>query len=52
AAELDRTLYAQPATFMVEWALARLWTDWGIRPQAMLGYSIGEYVAACVAGVL
>ncbi|QNP74236.1 SDR family NAD(P)-dependent oxidoreductase [Streptomyces roseirectus] len=52
AAELDRTLYAQPAMFMVEWALARLWTDWGIRPQAMLGYSIGEYVAACVAGVL
>ncbi|WP_338682717.1 SDR family NAD(P)-dependent oxidoreductase [Streptomyces acidiscabies] len=52
AAELDRTLYAQPATFLVEWALARLWTDWGIRPQAMLGYSIGEYVAACVAGVL
>ncbi|MEK8146419.1 acyltransferase domain-containing protein [Streptomyces sp. M10(2022)] len=52
AAELDRTLYAQPVTFMVEWALARLWTDWGIRPQAMTGYSIGEYVAACVAEVL
>jgi len=52
AAELDRTLYAQPVTFMVEWALARLWSDWGIRPQAMIGYSIGEYVAACVAEVL
>ncbi|WP_329172273.1 SDR family NAD(P)-dependent oxidoreductase [Streptomyces sp. NBC_01477] len=52
AAELDRTVHAQPVTFMVEWALARLWMDWGIRPQAMIGYSIGEWVAACVAGVL
>ncbi|MFL6110922.1 MAG: SDR family NAD(P)-dependent oxidoreductase [Catenulispora sp.] len=50
--ELDRTRYAQPVMFMLEWALARLWTAWGIRPQAMIGYSIGEWVAACVAEVL
>ncbi|MFJ5951212.1 SDR family NAD(P)-dependent oxidoreductase [Streptomyces noursei] len=52
AAELHHTRYAQPATFMVEWALAQLWRDWGITPQALIGYSIGEWVAACVAEVL
>jgi amino acid adenylation domain-containing protein len=49
---LDRTLYAHPATFVVEHALARLWMDWGIAPKAMIGYSLGEYTAACIAGVL
>ncbi|HYG61471.1 MAG TPA: type I polyketide synthase, partial [Thermoanaerobaculia bacterium] len=49
---LDRTEYAQPVLFVVEYALARLLMEWGIRPQAMIGYSIGEYVAACLAGVL
>src|SRR5918999_3708364 len=50
--ELDRTLYAQPAVFAVEYALASLLMEWGIRPQSMIGYSLGEYVAACLAGVL
>ena len=49
---LNRTSIAQPALFAVEYALAKLWISWGIRPQAMLGYSLGEYVAACLAGVL
>jgi acyl transferase domain-containing protein/acyl carrier protein len=51
-ARLRRTLFAQPACFVVEYALARLLMSWGIEPQAMIGYSLGEYVAACVAGVL
>jgi amino acid adenylation domain-containing protein len=51
ASELDRTLYAQPAVFAVEYALACLLMEWGIRPQSLIGYSLGEYVAACLAGV-
>ncbi|MEU7137697.1 SDR family NAD(P)-dependent oxidoreductase [Streptomyces sp. NPDC046261] len=43
---------AQPALFAVEYALARTLTDWGLRPAAMLGHSLGEYVAATLAGVL
>lgn len=49
---LKQTQYAQPAIFSVEYALAQLWISWGIRPSAMVGHSIGEYVAACLAGVL
>ncbi|HXB21781.1 MAG TPA: SDR family NAD(P)-dependent oxidoreductase [Candidatus Solibacter sp.] len=49
---LNQTSIAQPAIFVVEYALAQLWMEWGIRPQAMIGYSLGEYVAACLAGVL
>src|SRR5688572_10243765 len=48
---LNETLYAQPLLFVIEYALAKLWMNWGIKPQAMIGYSIGEYVAACLAGV-
>jgi acyl transferase domain-containing protein len=51
-AEPTRTALAQPLVFVVEYALARLLCQWGLRPQAMLGYSLGEYVAACLAGVL
>ena len=49
---LDRTEVAQPAVFAVEHALATLLVEWGIRPAALAGYSLGEYVAACLAGVL
>ncbi|MEM7353840.1 MAG: SDR family NAD(P)-dependent oxidoreductase, partial [Acidobacteriota bacterium] len=49
---LDRTRLVQPAVFVIEVALARLWSSWGVEPEAMLGYSLGEYTAACVAGVL
>ncbi len=49
---LSRTKYAQPAVFVIEYALTQLLAQWGLHPQAMLGYSLGEYVAACLAGVL
>lgn len=51
ASTIDDTALAQPALFAVEYALARLWMSWGIEPHAMIGHSIGEYVAACLAGV-
>jgi len=49
---LRRTSITQPALFVVEYALARLWMEWGVKPQAMIGHSIGEFVAACIAGVM
>jgi thioester reductase-like protein len=52
ASGLDQTEILQPAVFVVDYALARLWESWGVRPRALLGYSLGEYVAACLAGVL
>jgi acyl transferase domain-containing protein len=52
AAMLSETSVTQPALFVIEYALARLWMEWGIQPEAMIGHSIGEYVTACLAGVL
>ncbi|MGW4820642.1 SDR family NAD(P)-dependent oxidoreductase [Streptomyces sp. NPDC004227] len=51
AERLRQTRIAQPALFSVEYALARLWQSWGVQPRAMAGHSVGEYVAACLAGV-
>jgi amino acid adenylation domain-containing protein len=50
--KLNQTFYAQPAIFAMEYSLAQLWMSWGIRPAAMVGHSVGEYVAACLSGVL
>lgn len=49
--QIQQTLVAQSALFVIEYALAKLWSEWGVHPQAMIGHSIGEYVAACLAGV-
>jgi acyl transferase domain-containing protein len=51
ARRLNQTLFSQPALFVIEYALARLWMKWGVVPEALIGYSIGEYAAACLAGV-
>lgn len=49
--DLNQTALSQAALFVIEYALAQLWMSWGIQPAAMIGHSIGEYVAACLAGV-
>ncbi|MCG7596928.1 type I polyketide synthase [Mycobacterium sp. PSTR-4-N] len=49
---LRQTSYAQPALFAVEMGLARLWQSWGLQPDVVLGHSVGQYAAACVADVL
>ncbi|MGH9143273.1 MAG: SDR family NAD(P)-dependent oxidoreductase, partial [Vicinamibacterales bacterium] len=49
---LRNTRWAQPALFTVGYALASLWRSWGIEPAAMVGHSVGEYVAATLAGVM
>lgn len=50
--DLDQTRLTQPALFVTEYALARLCQSWGIEPQGMIGHSLGEYVAACLASVM
>ncbi|HYF42674.1 MAG TPA: SDR family NAD(P)-dependent oxidoreductase [Ramlibacter sp.] len=52
AATLEQPRYAIPALFIVEYALARLWENWGVKPAAVIGHSAGEYAAACLAGVM
>lgn len=51
AAQLRQTALTQPALFVIEYAMARQWMAWGVQPEAMLGHSVGEYVAACLSGV-
>lgn len=51
ASIMEQTAYAQPVLFSFEYALAQMWMSWGIQPAAVMGHSLGEYVAACVAGV-
>ncbi|WP_406728661.1 SDR family NAD(P)-dependent oxidoreductase [Streptomyces sp. GD-15H] len=48
---IDQPRLGYPAVFVLEYALAKLWASWGVTPEAMIGHSLGEYVAACVAGV-
>ncbi len=48
---INNTLYTQPLLFLVEYALAKMMMQWGVQPSAMIGHSLGEYTAACVAGV-
>ncbi|HWS93105.1 MAG TPA: SDR family NAD(P)-dependent oxidoreductase, partial [Mycobacterium sp.] len=47
---LRQTAVAQPALFAIEYALAQMWMQWGVRPDALIGHSVGEYVAACLSG--
>lgn len=51
AKKLEQTVYTQPALFIIEYALAKLFISYGIKPNSMIGHSVGDYVAACLAGV-
>ena len=48
---IHQTAYTQPVIFAIEYALYQLWRSWGIKPEVVMGHSVGEYVAACVAGI-
>ena len=48
---INQTAITQPALFAIEYALAKLWQSWGVEPDVVMGHSVGEYVAACIAGV-
>ncbi|NEP57199.1 MAG: SDR family NAD(P)-dependent oxidoreductase [Symploca sp. SIO2G7] len=48
---LDQTAYTQPCLFSIEYALCKLWKSWGIKPDVVMGHSVGEYVAATIAGI-
>jgi len=48
---IHQTVYTQPVIFSVEYALAKMWESWGVAPSVVMGHSIGEYVAACLARV-
>ncbi len=52
ASAINATLITQPAVFTVGYSLARLWMHWGVTPAGLLGHSVGEYIAACISGVL
>ncbi len=49
---LQQTRLTQPCIFITELAIARLWQSWGVQPAALIGHSVGEYVAACLAGIM
>ena len=49
--QLKQTYITQPALFTIEYALAKMWMNWGVLPNALIGHSIGEFVGACLAGV-
>ena len=52
AERLNHTALAQPAVFVIDYALAKLWMSFGVVPAAVIGHSLGEYAAACIAGIL
>ena len=49
---INNTRYTQPALFAFEYALAQLWLSWGVKPKVLMGHSVGEYVASCIAGLM
>lgn len=52
SSEVNRTVYLQPLLFTLQYGLSRLWRSWGIRPSVVLGHSVGEFAAVCVAGAV